>query len=69
MKNICYLKEDFETRLAAVANIRVYDTETLAKSLCKPSLFDAALFEHLFYAVHGFIHFVIIKSKYCAAKI
>jgi hypothetical protein len=23
-------------------------------------LFDAALFEHLFYAVHGFIHFVII---------
>ena len=35
----------------------------------KPSLFDATLFEHLLYAVHGFIHLVIIKIKYCAAKI
>ena len=66
---LSYLEEDFETGLAAVADIRVYDAETLAKSFRKPSLFDAALFEHLFYAVHGFIHFVIIKIKYCAAKI
>ena len=55
--------------MAAVADIRVYDAETLAQSLGKPSLFDAALFEYLFYAVHGFIYIVIIKIKYCAAKI
>lgn len=48
-----YLKEDFETRLAAVANIRVYYAETLAKPFCKPSLFDAALFAPPFYAILG----------------
>ena len=34
---------DLETRLTAVANIRVYYAKTLAKSLSKPSLFDAPL--------------------------
>ena len=57
---LCYLEEDFEAWLAAVADIGIHYAEAFAKPLCKPSLFNPSLLEDLFYAVHGFIHFVII---------
>ena len=69
---LCYLEEDFETGLSAIANIRVYYAETLAKSLSKPSLFYSALFEHLFYAIFGLIHivcFYFLQKKSIAKSI
>ena len=59
----CNSEEGFKARLSTVANIRVYNTETLAEFFCQPGLFNSALFEHLFNAVHGFLHFIVIKYR------
>ena len=50
---LCYLEEDFEAGLAAVADIGVHYAETFAEPLCKPSLFNSSLFKDLFYSVHN----------------
>lgn len=55
---LCYFKEHIKTRLTTVANIGVYDAETLAKSFSKPCLLDSAIFEHFFYAIFRLIHIV-----------
>ena len=55
---LCYLEENFEAGLAAVADIGVHYAETFAESFSKPSLFNSSLLEDLFYAIFGFIHIV-----------
>lgn len=44
--------------MAAVTDIGVDDTETLAEFLGQPSLFDAFLFKDFFYSIHVCGHLI-----------
>lgn len=56
MKNAGYLEKLFETWLAAITDIRIYNTKTLAEFFGKPSLFNPFFFKDLFYPIHVLCH-------------
>ena len=61
MKNAGYLEKLFETWLAAITDIRIYNTKTLAEFFGKPSLFNPFFFKDIFYPIHIYNHFYQIN--------